>query len=488
MRVNKKSFAFIASVLALGAVVLRGQSTNLSYRPLRLRHGKPFPALQAGLLKMREKSGKEAARKMREHAWDLFQGLTDGGPIWETWYTKCDVHLDKCNSATGAQQSGARKMLRSFEVPMQSIQTLIDLQLDGPQQTSGALKSKSFSDILRGLAIDFRAHPQFASVLFNQEAAGHILGNCLYPRTADANGETAKNCPPLPTAPGGIAPFDRGAVVLKIVWGRMIVDKNLVGHLWAWDPQVWNQIQKPNDDIYGFYKPSVKIAVDSKMACENRDYQDDENVPISCFEAFRLEQPDIDALRAYPRNLAIIENSAVVPGNYLVLVGVHITTKEIPDWVWATFWWSNHGVSDSRAAGRPKRIDPKWSHFLMDTTLSGMTPFEKDGGPKICFNPFLETAITNGAVSNCMQCHGKAAFNPKSKIDAYDFGILGRDGRTLASGNDGVHTDLIWSIANGQNPRSRALALLFEQQLQELQLEELRLAKPEAVAKPNPNH
>ena len=98
----------------------------------------------------------------------------------------------------------------------------------------------------------------------------------------------------------------------------------------------------------------------------------------------------------------------------------------------------------------------------METTLSGLTPHEKDGGPKICFNPYLETdvRIPYGVISNCIQCHSRAGYAPPQRtLDGYAQGILGRDGRHLANGNtpdpdyfDNFHkTDFLWSLVPQQD-------------------------------------
>lgn len=475
-----KLFLFAALVLCVGIGVLRCQSPDPPYKPIRLPGGRAFPAPQSELIRMRDR---ENVHRMRAHAWDLFEGLVDGGPVWGGWYTKCDVRLEKCIPA-GAETVEMSKVLRSLEVPLQSLQALAITPENAALDSKDALQLDRGSEVLKKVVSDFRDHPQFASVLFNKEAADHILGDCLYPRATPG---FEKTCPSLPVAPGSITPFDRGSIALKTVWARMVVDDKSLGHLWVWDSAVWDQIQKANDDPGRYLAPSVQVAVTSQAACENRDYRDDESVPISCFYAFKLTQADIDALTAPPGNLSIIDNSSVAPGNYLVLVGLHITTKEIPDWFWATFWWTKRGRSDSRAADRPKQIPAQWNHFVMETTSSETTPREKDGGPKICFNPFLETLIKNGAISNCMQCHGKAAFGSRANIGAYDLGILGRDGRTLASGSDGVQTDFIWSVANGQNPNTQKLLLLFEQELHELQLQDLKIKKPDGAPTPKLN-
>ena len=114
----------------------------------------------------------------------------------------------------------------------------------------------------------------------------------------------------------------------------------------------------------------------------------------------------------------------------------------------------------------------------MDATLSATTPLEKDHGPKICFNPYLETKLANGAISNCVQCHGKAAYHSVSPSDPYDLGVLGRDGLSLASRHEAdphyldraIQTDFMWTIADALNSNVAPVLDLFNQDLHELEL------------------
>lgn len=474
------------STLSLAALSGRGQKPPVE--PLRLPGGRAFPSSEVSLLRLRDKADARARVQMRAHAWDLFAGLTGEEPVWNTWYTKCDLSLENCGPGVVGGKPGVHRLLGSFEVPAQALEELsIALDSEGREAPGTTFHSESFQNVLLKLAQNFREHPQFASVLYNQEAANRIHDSCLYPRTSGTDKKAPKSCPPLPAPPGKILDFDRGSVVLKTVWERVIVGPDSIGTLTTWKPELWSRIQKAGDSNLGRFQVStVKIDTASRLPCRDRDYGDDESVPLSCFYAFQLTQEDIDTLVKAPPDFAAIHDSGVIVGNYVVLVAMHVTTKEIPEWVWATFWWDNHGASDFFGAGRPGSIQPRWRHFLMDTTLSGRTPAENDAGPKICFNPYLETGITNGAISNCLQCHDKAAYGPKPAIDPYDLGILGRDGKTLASGQayddstyfrNRVRTDFIWTIADALDPKIRGLRTLFEKQLHELELQELRLMK-----------
>jgi hypothetical protein len=231
------------------------------------------------------------------------------------------------------------------------------------------------------------------------------------------------------------------------------------GLLVTWKSELWDEIQQADADLDSFGR-KLKVNTDATVSCEDRDYKDKEDpVPLACFYYVPLRtQKDVDAL---PADIKLLGSPGISPGDFLVLVGLHITTKEIPQWTWATFWWDNHSRSDWHSLGRPHRIGTPWNHYLMNVTLNGMTPVEQDGGPKICFNPFLETNVTNGVISNCLLCHSKAAFGSVPRATGYDLGVLGRDGKSLASGNPPmpdyfdkmVSTDFLWSLASPRSPQ-----------------------------------
>jgi hypothetical protein len=465
---NIRDLLTIGSFLFLIGVSLQGRFTDPSYEPLRLPDGRAFPASQKSLLQMRDHPNRRSVQKMRAHAWDIFAGLTNGeDPIWDTWYTKCDVHLEVkgCAASPSDRTSHRQRQLQNFEIPTQSLRQFEGLSAapaaSNPQTPGLASQASPLQLALLIFLKNFREHPQFASVLFNREAANNIVDNCLYPRANYTKPSASGACPNPLAAPAKIAPFDRTSVVLKTSWELIhpTPGTNLAGPLTTWNPDLWNQVHPENTDPLTFMKNTLMINTTPGLICKNRDYPDGESVPLSCFFYYKLTADDIKAI---PETLVDIDDNAFHPGDLVVLVAVHVATKEIDDWVWATFWWDNHSVSDSYRRGRPPSIKRRWSHFLMDTTLSGTTPIAGDGGPKICFNPYLETRIIpNGIISNCLECHRNAAYgSTDAGVDLYGLGILSRNGKTLANGQSAipgyfdhrVSTDFLWSLASGEDP------------------------------------
>jgi hypothetical protein len=104
-------------------------------------------------------------------------------------------------------------------------------------------------------------------------------------------------------------------------------------------------------------------------------------------------------------------------GDSMVLVAMHVNTKEITNWTWETFWWqAGQKTPDNYpgdGAGRPKTLGAPWSNYNMCASYSQTTKPDNKGEMNVCFNPYLETSggIPDGIRSNCATCHGTAAFN-----------------------------------------------------------------------------
>ena len=118
--------------------------------------------------------------------------------------------------------------------------------------------------------------------------------------------------------------------------------------------------------------------------------------------------------------------SMVRQGNYALLVAMHVTGKEVPNWTWQTFWWSPDTSNPVFGSDRPISIPSPWSNYNMRTAYYMVSPpgQEKGGEPLHSYNPYLETNLSGkvptsvlgdsikwyGVFSNCMSCHRMAAY------------------------------------------------------------------------------
>jgi hypothetical protein len=137
-----------------------------------------------------------------------------------------------------------------------------------------------------------------------------------------------------------------------------------------------------------------------------------------------------------------------VVGDHVALVALHYTTKEIPDWVWATFWWHDQPDHGPFAADRTAYVSGVWRNYLMDVAYSMDTPREFDGTPNSCYNPWLEARFQNGMQSNCMTCHQRAVWPPQSFLPITR-GSLAPDDPFF---KDVTKADFLWSIIFESQP------------------------------------
>lgn len=451
---NFNGIRLLMTLSLILAQLSSAQAQKPGYKGLVLPDHAHFPVSQDRLLVIRDSQDVD---KMREHAWSIFAGLTNSSvrstvPIWESWYTKCDVKI-ATPAYCPSPADHSKDFLRNLEIPVQSLHQFLDLK--------GMLESLQSDQKTERFLDDWETPPQFAGVLYNYEAAQHILKKHLYSvprldglRNAIANANAKKYVPPT-----RIPNFPRASIVVKTEW-QVVYD---LGHgqttpLFIWDPDVAKRRRSAgNYDSMNVQDWGKTVVIDtSGRACDDRDYQDGEAVPLDCFYSRSLPGPDLDATSGEVQGIIERDKPANAGTPYLILMGVHLTTKEIPDWVWATFWWYNRVSESPYSADRPARLVGKWRHFLMDTTFSDTTPLDPvDGKNKICYNPYLEERFSGGIVSNCIQCHKRAVYGAKE--DGYKFAeeARGVDPKTISKDdpyfNGVVRVDFLWSVSAPQD-------------------------------------
>ncbi len=351
--------------------------------------GFDFPADEKTLLAARDQQDVTA---MRRHAWMVFAGVTqpaqpnqpDSEAIWETWYRGDQVF------AAGPQLQGPHQLLRRFTAPRQFRQ--------------------------KGHATPQDAGLSLASfTLFNQETKDHIrkhnyhLAATLEALNASfpAGGDPARR---------KIKDFDRAAMSIKAVWWPVKATGRTALPVWdpekqqlqdpapAQRPETWKRVVAidPTRELI----PAGEVAA---VTLEGRPFPRSRVVPLRAFYHFKI------TTAAQVQALAL-SNFNVQVGDALALVAFHYTTKEIPDWVWATFWWHDAPDKGPYAADRvaPTLLKGPWRNYLMDVAYDMTTPKEPDGKPNAAFNPWLEANFNNGVNSNCMTCHQQATWRNSS--------------------------------------------------------------------------
>jgi hypothetical protein len=399
-----------ASVLAL--IGLSATAQEIVYTPIP--PGFDFPADEKALLDAL-KAGDES--KLRLHGWMVFAGLTQPArpsdpaseALWETWYTGEDVF------SAAASPQGVRTLKRKLELPRQ-------FSPHGGAQPQAVGES------------------QLAFTLFNQELKDHTRSNKLHLKAtmkAINDGWTAQT----PGKDRKVKDYPAMAMSLKLVW--MLVSKQSKTPLPIWDEQPLVASAPPQDVPTWKRKVAVDPSRETIPSGETFDFPGfpkSRVVPLKAFYHFAM-----DASQAASFGMS--------EGDYAVLVAMHYTTKEIPNWVWATFWWHDQPNDGPFAKDRldEAKLKGPWRNYLMDVAYDMDLPKESDGTPNAVFNPWLEARFDNGVNSNCMTSHQRAVWSQANPIGSFLPVTRGAVPDNDPIFRNGTKADFLWSLLREGN-------------------------------------
>ena len=231
------------------------------------------------------------------------------------------------------------------------------------------------------------------AVVFDPTAAAHVRDHGLGSRAVQGS---------LASLPA----FPRSAITLKVIW--YLVKRESTTHMPIWDGEPPRDDGNPDTT----WQRSIEVRADA----------------LDDFEHHAIASPD--ELRS---TRAAMHDDSIALGDQLVLVAMHVSTKELPDWLWATFWWHDRPDAGRFADGRPALAGAA-SHYLMDVTLASDAP---------SFNPWLEARFPDGTRSNCVTCHQRAIRGATTYLPV----TLSPLPATDAYFANGYQTDFVWTLA-----------------------------------------
>jgi hypothetical protein len=165
-------------------------------------------------------------------------------------------------------------------------------------------------------------------------------------------------------------------------------------------------------------------------------------------------------------------------GDVLLLVAMHVASKQTPEWMWATFWWRGpdsapmHGsfwtCGDAQRQVVLGGVTPPWSNYSMDVTRTFRLakPLPDSDHPACglpgrigadeqylaAYNPFVEASFNYGLKSSCIDCHARASTNsslPENLVPKPN----SVDGHPALRDFEGhIRTDYLWSLRRGLAP------------------------------------
>ena len=401
-------------VIALAGALERDRS---DMRLAQVAVGATLPADEAALESLRQAGDLDGQRR---HLWRVLAALArtsspDNLPPFMTWYGAADTFAVHQAAAPDSQAPA-----RIFAVDEQTAQR-------------GLLSSQP---------------PLIVLAHYNPPAYLHIRRHMMHRQEA----LTAMS---LPGKANPVPAFPRSAMVLKSAWWPVAQDAAVAMPIW--DPVGNPPLRGGNDypswkrvvAVCGSKAPQRGAAVEVELM--GHASRLDSCVGLDRFYHLELNAGMAGQLNNEPtaRKLsAMVIGRPLRAGDSLALVALHVATRELPDWVWGTFWWHDRAQLGPHAAARPADQRAPWRNYLMNVAFDAERPREADGSPRILFNPWLEARFADdghggGTVSNCVSCHRRAAFPALLPFHV----TRGRQPAAPAAGDaTSVLTSSLWSV------------------------------------------
>ena len=224
-----------------------------------------------------------------------------------------------------------------------------------------------------------------------------------------------------------------------------------------------NNKQKPNKSLVPVTSSNPSQSEIENATCNVND-----------FINYKIDRVGADYLNSH-QDVGTTPSRQFIEGDYVLLVAMHVTTKEFKNWTWQTYFWSpdpsNPPSPSSKfeAELRPKELKGASSHYAVSTAYAMVWPnqpitggSDKGTRPIIAFNPYLEGGFgpnvfslpnpfkpdfVYGMQTNCMSCHALSTFSGKNGYTTNQY----IDMRDTSLFNNDVKLDFTWSVQGNIN-------------------------------------
>ena len=400
--------------------------------------------------------------KVYGHAWGIWAGLTAGTSqayqgdsllVYQTWLGIGEIQT----LIGGDPQADLRAVKKRGRSPLAI-----------PNQFKDAISFRKKS-LLKG-SIDTNAGSAFGTnfwvaVSYDPSSANYAISNSILKLSVLDKYAVAGGI-------GNIPAFPQQSINIKPVY--------FVGHrkdslirvdAWpgppdtaqAFPPQNWNRYVYA--DVSNS-QPTGKIVVPARGSNPSPEAIKAATCNLSDFIYYH-----IDAAMAHYLNeqQSPVQGDTARAGDLALLVAMHVTTKEINNWTWQTYYWAPdpenpHAPSSKLAVRlRPAQLQGAAAHYALSTAYVEVLPNQPlNGGTNrgvstmIGYNPYLEAGFGPadlnfpnalnpsykfGIQTNCMSCHTLATIDGQTGYSADQY-ISNSD--TVFKNR--VRLDFAWSI------------------------------------------
>ena len=395
-----------------------------------------------------------------KHAWGIWAGLTtktgqmyrgDSLYTFETWF---GVEKLAEMSALGSRQGGCAQV-KHGRTPLQIPNQFVHAQL------------------LAGNAVIDTTFNIFETVSYNPGAACFATQNLIF------NQSELDKYKPANGKIGRIPPFPVNAITTKPTYYAGEPDENGLIRVPTW-PGTPSPAKKFKYDVWKTYvyaDINNSQPANKKLVPVTTDNPTEEQIKAATCNVNDFLNYKLDKAAAIYLNQHQDKGSRnFKAGDIVLLVGMHVATKEISNWTWQTYFWSYNPddpflpSSKFYADLRPDEIKGAPANYSLSASYAMVWPNQPINGgtnqgvePIIAFNPYLEAGFgpdtfngmgTNqlnsdfkfGVQTNCMTCHALAVIpDGHYSTDQY----ISMDDMQLFS--DKVQLDFAWSIQGNIN-------------------------------------
>jgi hypothetical protein len=378
--------------------------------------------------------------RSRTHGWWLWAALnqqanTPGGaaPLWRGWCTATQAYAaaagDAPAPAAAAAPAKAGPVGHALGANRDSNNDRSSDPIQLPNKPAYPVpaslqRGKCYQNkaLIDGASFANNTDLMVAGVIYNAPAFNWIRGNGFYlqsnlNRKLPARGQI-----------GSIGQMPPGSVVLKPmmwpvpavgysalpVWDGPTADNGTYAGfenkaLWPRAVAVTAQTGGPaRTDVTYLY--GVQINTGGKAPITYRQ------APVARVTQFYHYRPDLAGMEECDR--ALLDASAMYAynrrfeqGDFLVLVAMHVMTKEQPNWTFQSTYWSDRPNEGQEAKDRPNipNAQGPWRNYKMASTY-GMAASTRPPVWGVAFNPYIELAADHPIQTNCMNCHHRAGW------------------------------------------------------------------------------